>query len=424
VIAPLIRALLESLARLFYPHRVVEHRERIPRAGPVIFVGNHPNALLDPVMLRIATGRPVRFLAKSTLWSNWFGRVAMEAFGCIPVFRAQESGERAGDVSRNEETFARCRAELARGGAVALFPEGASHSDPTMRALKTGAARIALGAESESPGVVILPVGLHFEDKAIFRSRVLLVVGEPLPVAPRMAEFRRDERAAVESLTGEIRDGLDSVVMQAETREVLDGVAAIAAWTRAGSGRELMAAYARLQASDPARVERIADDARRFARVLRRLGITDPWALELAPLSPGRLALKVFQLIVWLPGAVIGVITSWIPYRLAGVVASRVATSEDVIGTVKLLAGMVFLTVTWGVLSVPAELIFGGFWWIAAFVWFALCGYIALRFQELWNDVRVGVRYMTMRAAHPGTVGRLAQRRRELAEQVAAALRG
>ena len=46
-------------------------------------------------------------------------------------------------------------------------------------------------------------------------------------------------------------------------------------------------AYGRLRARDPARVEAIAADVRSYARVLRRLGVRDPWALELAPLRPG-----------------------------------------------------------------------------------------------------------------------------------------
>jgi 1-acyl-sn-glycerol-3-phosphate acyltransferase len=434
VIASIIRALLESLARLFYPQRTVAGSERIPHTGPVIFVGNHPNALLDPVMIRIATGRPVRFLAKSTLWDNPFGRVAMEAFGCIPVLRAQEAGGRAGDVRRNEETFARCRAELARGGAVALFPEGTSHSDSRMRELKTGAARIALGAESASPGVIILPVGLHFEDKSVFRSRVLLVVGEPIPVAPFMREFARDERATVESLTGEIREGLNGVVMQAETRELLEGVAAIASWTRAlGAGtdlsernrraRAMLAAYARLQESDPARVDAVASDARRYARMLRRLGIRDPWALELAPVPPLRMVIKLARLVVELHAAIVGAILSWVPYRLAGLVAARVARTEDVVGTVKLLAGMLFLFIAWTLESAAFGMVFGWWWSVPTFLGIAGCSFAALNFQELWNDVREGWRYLWLRAARPATVSRLAARRRELADQVAAALR-
>ena len=125
----------------------------------------------------------------------------MDAFGSIPIYRAHESGARAGDASRNDESFARCRAELAAGGALALFPEGVSHSDPQLRPLKTGAARIALSAEAEHDGklgVTVVPVGLYYERKALFRSSVLLVVGEPIAVAPLLGDYRRDERAAVD----------------------------------------------------------------------------------------------------------------------------------------------------------------------------------------------------------------------------------
>ena len=138
-------------------------------------------------------------------------------------------------TSRNDDSFARCRAELAAGGALALFPEGVSHSDPQLRPLKTGAARIALSAEAEHDGklgVTIVPVGLYYERKTMFRSSVLLAVGEPLAVAPLLADYRRDERAAVTALTETIDARLDEVVLQAETRELLIGIARVADWTR------------------------------------------------------------------------------------------------------------------------------------------------------------------------------------------------
>ncbi len=177
--------------RLYYPARVLDGADRIPPGKPVIFVVNHPNGLLDPLVLRIATGRPSHFLAKSSLFKNPLGRLAMDAFGSLPVYRPHESS--AADVARNEETFARCRRELARGGALALFPEGTSHSDPQLRPLKTGAARIALSAEAEQDGnlgLTIVPVGLAYDRKTAFRSSVLLVVGEPIAVAPRLGDYR------------------------------------------------------------------------------------------------------------------------------------------------------------------------------------------------------------------------------------------
>src|SRR5258708_7833444 len=235
----LIRWLFESLVRLYYPVRAIEGEEKIPRGGAVIFVLNHPNGLLDPVLLRVAVGRPARFLGKSTLFSNPLGRLAMDAFGTIPIYRVRDAGARAGDVNRNDESFARCRQALARGEALALFPEGTSHSDPQMRPLKTGAARIALSAEAEQDGklgVTVVPVGLHYERKALFRSRVLLVVGQPIAVAASLPAYRQDDRATVDAMTEEIKERLDAVVLQAEARELLTGVAAVATWTAAPGG--------------------------------------------------------------------------------------------------------------------------------------------------------------------------------------------
>jgi 1-acyl-sn-glycerol-3-phosphate acyltransferase len=438
-LAALFRRLAEALVRLYYPARVVEGRERIPSGTPLVFVLNHPNGLLDPMVLRVATGAPARFLAKGTLFRNPFSRLAMDAFGSIPIHRAHESGGRAADTSRNEESFARCRAELAAGGALALFPEGVSHSDPQLRPLKTGAARIALSAEAEHDGklgVTIVPVGLYYERKALFRSSVLLVVGEPVAVAPLLGDYRRDERAAVGALTATIDARLDDVVLQAESRDLLAGIARVARWTSDRSSddpndlaaqharaRELADAYARLRARDPARVEAIAAEVRAYTRVLRQMGVRDPWALELAPLRPGALVAALAKLIVAAPLAAIGAVLGWVPYRLAGEVAKRATQDEDVLGTVKLIAGAVFLAIAWGLEATVAGFAWGPLWAAPVFVAGVATGYVALRFEELRREAAEAWRLVVLRAFHHQTTARLAERRRALADAVARGLR-
>jgi 1-acyl-sn-glycerol-3-phosphate acyltransferase len=431
--------LIEALVRLYYPARAVEGGERIPAGKPLVFVLNHPNGLLDPMLLRVAIGRPARFLAKSTLYSNPFSRLAMDAFDCIPIYRAYESGARAGDVSRNDASFARCRAELAAGGALALFPEGVSHSDPQLRPLKTGAARIALSAEAENDGqlgVTVVPVGLYYERKARFRSSVLLVVGEPLDVASLLADYRRDELAAVTALTDRIGARLDEVVLQAETRELLEGIARVAAWTNEPAqaespdalaakhhrALEMVAAYGRLRGRDPARVERIAADARAYARSLRRLGVRDPWALELGAPPAGAVFGAIAKLVVAAPLAVVGAVLGWIPYRLAGEVATRFTHDEDILSTVKLIAGSVFLFAGWSLEAIGAACAWGALWAVPAFIAGVGCGYVALRFEELFREAGVAWRDLRLRAFHGRTARRLTERRRALADEVARAL--
>lgn len=436
-IASLVRRLAEALVRLYYPARTVEGRERIPPGKPLVFVLNHPNGLLDPLVLRVATGWPARFLAKSTLFRNPASRLAMDAFGSIPIYRAHESGAGGGDASRNDASFARCRAELAAGGALALFPEGVSHSDPQLRPLKTGAARIALSAEVEHDGklgVTLVPVGLYYERKALFRSSVLLVVGDPIAVEPLVADYQRDERATVAALTATIDGRLDDVVLQAESRDLLAGIARVARWTRGQDAddapaaqhqraRELADAYARLRAREPARVEAIAGEVRAYTRVLRHLGVRDPWALELAPLRPGALLGALARLAVAAPLAAIGAIMGWLPYRLAGAVAKRATHDEDLLGTVKLLAGATFLTVAWALEATAAALAWGPIWAAPTFAAGVASGYVALRFDELRGEAAEAWRLVMLRAFHHQTTRRLAERRRALAEAVARGLR-
>ena len=47
----IVRWLAEALVRLYYPARAVEGAERIPTGAPLVFVLNHPNGLLDPLLL-------------------------------------------------------------------------------------------------------------------------------------------------------------------------------------------------------------------------------------------------------------------------------------------------------------------------------------------------------------------------------------
>ncbi|HLK92482.1 MAG TPA: lysophospholipid acyltransferase family protein [Polyangia bacterium] len=461
LLVALVRWLGEALVRLYYPQRAVDGADRIPAGKPLVFVLNHPNGLLDPLVLRVVLERPARFLAKSTLFGNPLGRVAMDAFGSIPVYRPRDvngarnartelgsaqrspSREGAGTLSgfphSNEETFASCRAELAGGGVLALFPEGTSHSDPEMRPLKTGAARITLSAEAEHDGglgVTVVPVGLSYARKTTFRSSVLLVVGEPIAVAPLLPQYRRDERATVTALTDQIGARLDEIVLQAESRELLAGIARVARWTagpatgddpedpaaRHRRAREMAAAYARMRARDPARLEGIVAEVQSYWQTLRRLGVRDPWALELTAPRPGAIAGALLKLVVAAPLAALGAIMGWLPYRLAGRIAPKVSKDEDVLSTVKLIAGALFLFLAWSGEAVAVGWRLGAAWGVPTFLAGVAGGYVALRFEELVRDGVAGWRAVSLRAFHFKTAQRLTERRRALADEVAQAL--
>src|SRR5262245_35656010 len=181
-----IVALVRLALRIYFQRIEVTGLEHVPPDAPVIFVLNHPNALVDPVFLLCLAPRRVSFLAKSTLFRMPVIGFLVRALDSLPVYRRQDEGE---DVSRNNETFVGARELLARGGTIGICPEGVSHNEPRLKPIKTGAARIALAAiaTGEVRDLVIVPAGLYYTAKTMFRSSALLYFGASISVSPAEA---------------------------------------------------------------------------------------------------------------------------------------------------------------------------------------------------------------------------------------------
>jgi len=218
------------------------------------------NSLADPMLLMAFVDGRSRLLAKSTLWAHPVLGPMLIFVGALPVYRRRDAGA---DVTRNLTTFARCHEELKRGGSVALFPEGTSHNLPHRLPLKSGAARIALetAAQAPSSGLRILPVGLVYEAKGRFRSRVLINVGEPIDPYAELRSYAATPRHAVSSLTERIARALETVTTSYESwdeaRLLNLAAAVIGAATleeRFGGSRAFLKTYRELRARDPEHV--------------------------------------------------------------------------------------------------------------------------------------------------------------------------
>lgn len=424
---PLFVALTLGLVRLYYPAIATSHLERRPAYGPAIVVANHPNGLLDPLLVRTALGVPTRFLGKSTFWRNPLGRFAMNAFGALPVYRAHEA-----DTTRNEETFTRARALLAGGGWMALFPEGISHDAPSLQPLKTGAARIALTAEAERGfklGVRIVPVGLLYEDKAIFRSRVGVAVGVPIVVAEYAEAYRSDPRAAADALTRRVAEALGAVVLQADGEALWRGIVAVATWTAPDGGADhaardrralaLAGVARRLALDDPERLDAAVQATRHHQRLMAALGITDPLTVERP--QPVRLLAGLPELLGLAPLALVGALLAWAPYRLVRPLAHHLARGHvDVEGTIKLLLGLLILPTTYLAWTIAAVAGYGAPG-LAMLVVGPLTGLAALRFDERLTLRRAALQGW-VRASDPRVTEAVAARRRELCRIVEGAL--
>lgn len=189
----LLRGTAAIALRWYYAGVAVQGRERVPRDGPVLILANHPNALIDPLLVGTTVDRRVLLTAKATLFEHPGLELLLRAVGVVPLRRAKDESRDAVALAatpeRNAYAFQLVTAALRAQQAVLIFPEGISHDDPALAPLKSGAARMALQAHSEGVADIrLIPMGLVFEEKERPDSRILVRVGEVFDLDRWLAE--------------------------------------------------------------------------------------------------------------------------------------------------------------------------------------------------------------------------------------------
>jgi glycerol-3-phosphate O-acyltransferase/dihydroxyacetone phosphate acyltransferase len=413
LLAPVLTRFLGRAAAAF--HHIERVGPELP-AGPVLVVANHPNSLLDPLVIFRIAGRSTRPLAKAPLFEQAGVGLLLRAMNGLPVYRREDDPEQMG---RNEDTF-RAAIDALRGGeAVQVYPEGISHNEPHIQPLKTGAARIALAAEAEADwtlGLRIVPVGLTYSRKTFFRGRAVASVGEPLAMEPWREPYDTEPQQAVRDLTDAIGHRMTRLTLnlaEREDRALIETAERLWASEKALAGwrerPELADRLPRLQAfarglgwlreHDPARHERLAWAVRRHQRRLAVLGAGGGEApptysvVEVVRYGTRKVVLLLLTLLPGLAGMVL-----WAPpYRLTQQLVKRInPPREDTIATYKLGAALLAYPLAlagWTALA---------WWWLgtrAAVITAlalpplgALGVYWKTRFGQLMEDTRLFLR--------------------------------
>lgn len=350
-LAGLFSWVMGTAVDVFYRRRILPGGARLPSRGPILVVANHPNALVDPVLIQTVlmrtAGRRMRPLAKATLFKTPFLSLLARGMEALPVYRSKDGF----DTRQNAETFRAVEAALVQGAAVLIFPEGISHDEPEVQPLKTGAARMALRAfEQGAQELLIVPVGLSYADKLRFRSTAAVDIGQPI----RVADFAAEGEAAVRPLTEAIFQGLRQVTLNLESWEDLPLLEAVdAIWRlsepeRVRRLKVLADATRQLRQQDRPYLDDLRARLSEWLLRLQRLGLR-PGDLSEEALQARRNPLRVARftlhnlaaLLIGLPFAALGALCWCLPFYTVHLVWTLWRPERDVGATVKVLAALI-----------------------------------------------------------------------------------
>ena len=390
---------LRAVVQVFFRQVEVVGRGNIPAEGegPVIFAGNHPNSLLDPVMIFTTSRRVVHFAAKDVLFANPVTRALFTALGSVPIRRRSDHG---GSNVDNSSAFDALFEVLAEGRAMGIFPEGISHDQSQLARLKTGAARIALGVKERNPDLPlrIIPCGLTFIRRKRFRGRVLVQYGEPIIIEPsHMQAHAEDPRLAASQLTDQIDEGIRGLTINVsdwDTLRVLDGVRRlyqppkIPLAHRVELARRFSLVYE--QVREEPEVQHLFGRVQDYIERLGDIGMTDHQLRR--PLRTRDLLLKFLNQLVWtffwLPLAAPGVIVHAPIGILAGWGGHRFTPRKDVTATAKLLAGLLLVILLYAGLVLATSWYWGWALGLSMLLLLPLTGHATLKVMERASTVR------------------------------------
>ena len=419
---PMLEKLGRAILKIFFREIVIEGRDRLPAHGPVIFTPNHPNLLIDPLLIWfLAPSRRIRFVAKAALFEVPILGWIMRRLRTVPVTRRMDA---AGQVDYTV-FFATCVESLAGGDSLVIFPEGRSLPQPTMAPLRTGPARMFFLARGKGVKANIVPVGLNYEHGAVFRSSVLVSVAAPIDTRTFERTHGASPAEAVRDLTGEIGRSLEHHLFQAETFrdrklmllvERLYAGEATGGWAeRVPRLKEFERGLTRLRKSHPKEIENL----RRLLASYERL--TAAYSIE-EGVERGDRRGGVRSTLIGVGGMLVaglGWLINWVPYRACALLVKRTGLNRADAATYKIVYSSVLFPLAY---LAEGALIEHWAGWTATALFAVTVGpltYFTLRFFE-WRGEIAG-RSRKASAWFTGPLGRHAARRlSQLRERIVA----
>lgn len=215
-----VRLISESI---YYKEIYVQGIENLPPEGTATIVAsNHQNSMNDALAIQMAINdRKPYFIVRGDIFGvNPLLSRFLTALGLLPAFRLNQEGVEA--MKQNSESFSAAERAVAEGETLVIFPEGGHAWGHWLCMFKSGMAKMALDAASQTDfkkEIYIVPVCNHYSSYCGIRVSLIVRFGEKIPVSPFYELYREKPRTAERKLTELVRSGIEKMVLDQKDKE-------------------------------------------------------------------------------------------------------------------------------------------------------------------------------------------------------------
>jgi 1-acyl-sn-glycerol-3-phosphate acyltransferase len=374
----ILRFLFKITGRVFFSNITIRNKELIPKSGPLIVVANHPSAFMDPIVIATIFERNLYFLGKGILFKSKLGKWILPKFNTIPIYRRADDPS---EMNKNEDTFRTCYQYLEKGAAILIFPEGITKTERKLGELKTGAARIALGAEAKNNfklNVQIITVGLNYANPHKFNRGLFINIAQPISISTFQNEYETDNVNSVLKVTEMIKVQLEQNIIAIGDQKIdelsrdieyLYKYKLVRDWgDDQHSGflltKNIIAAVTYFINTEPLRAEKMAIRIKQYLRNVAATGLKDEHLIleDKKKMSLGKIIFSLIGIIVGLPFFIYGFINNILPFIIPGWIAAKVASRKEFIGSIGMAMGLLTFIIFYTLQIILVGKFFDHFW--------------------------------------------------------------
>ena len=161
----------------FYFKKIeAEYHENIPKDKTILFLSNHQNALLDPLLITTKSTRKNYFLTRAAVFKNPRVAKILNSLQMLPIYRMIDGVD---IIKKNKAIFTYCTKLLHKKKSIVLFPEGSHSLKRRVRPLKKGVTRIIEETLKNYPKteIIIIPIGLNYQNPLVYGDSVKIIFG-------------------------------------------------------------------------------------------------------------------------------------------------------------------------------------------------------------------------------------------------------
>lgn len=370
-------------SRMYFKKVETKYIEPLPKDKPIIFVGNHNNTFIDPILISVNTGLYPAFLTTAAAFKIPAVAKFLHAIRMLPIYRQRDGRD---SIQKNELIFDISMKQLEANLQFVIFAEGSHSPYRRLRDFKKGFARIGFGALKRNDGeldVQIVPVGVEYRQFGKMHQEVTQTYGKAIPLKDYWEEYQKNEDSALIKLRNHVYDALQDLLIHIPTEQHYEAVESLRNFTRPWlhdfkglknpglyemmvAEKEMISAQTSYEKQEPEKMAKFADkindlqaklDAQNFRSHLLKNPVRSKFML----------ILQALIMVVLSPIYLLGVLAGYVPYKIPDIISRKVFKDNMYWGAVNYAGGLAFFSL-FGILEIFAvHLIFGNGWITLAF---------------------------------------------------------